>query len=271
MILLKEINEDNDDFVMSIERYSCSVVSIIGWGRRIKLKTDPIVERALAMMHQAAQIFVPGDYWVETIPELRFLPSWIYAFPTQVRTGRQMMAKYWYALTKEGAENSPGECFSSYLLKNAGDVLSLEEVGGLTGNLIGGGVDTTTSTMLSFILACVAFPEAFVEVRKELDRVVGQDRLPDWSDEAQMPSCRAMIREVLRWRSVAVLGGIPHAPTRDDEYRGYFIPAGTSIMVRSRLYPHFLIRLGQHLGNSPTPKGVSRARCVPSRSLSRRE
>jgi len=56
-------------------------------------------------------------------------------------------------------------------------LLSKEEIGGLTSSLIGGGVDTTTSTMLSFILACVAFPEAIKPAREEIDRVVGEERV----------------------------------------------------------------------------------------------
>src|SRR5271170_5645460 len=97
------------------------------------------------------------------------------------------------------------------------------------------GVDTTTSTMLSFILAAVAFPEAIKMAQEEIDKVVGHDRSPDWGDETQLKYCKALIKEVLRWRSVAILGGLPHAPTRDDMYRGYLIPAHTSIMVFTRL------------------------------------
>jgi hypothetical protein len=50
-ILLSELMQQPDDFLMSVERYLCSVVSIVGWGRRIKRKDDPIVERALNIMH----------------------------------------------------------------------------------------------------------------------------------------------------------------------------------------------------------------------------
>jgi len=67
-------------------------------------------------------------------------------------------AGYWYALTRESAETSTETCFSKVLFNDGSDVLSKEEIGGLTSALIGGGVDTTTSTMLSFILACIAFP-----------------------------------------------------------------------------------------------------------------
>lgn len=236
---------------MAIERYSCSVVSIIGWGRRISKKDDPIVERALAVMHQAAQIFVPGDYWMETLPILQKLPGWLYALPSRLREGKLAMAGYWYALTKEGSESQESN-FSKVLVKDG--ILTKEQIGGLTSSLIGGGVDTTTSTMLSFILACIAFPDAIKPGRDEIDKVVGSERVPDWNDENDLPYCRAMIKEVLRWRSVAILGGLPHAPIKDDSYRGYYIPEGTSIMVFTQ---KAFLMTGQHLGNSPPPARVS--------------
>jgi cytochrome P450 len=98
-------------------------------------------------------------------------------------------------------------------------------------NKVGGGVDTTTSTMLSFILAAVAFPEAMKPAKDEIDKYVGSRRSPDFTDEPNLVYCKTLIKETLRWRSVAILGGLPHAPTKDDVYRGYLIPANTSIMV----------------------------------------
>jgi len=215
---------------MAIERYSCSVVSIIGWGRRISSKTDPIVERALEFMIQVAQIFVPGDYWMETIPLLQKLPPWIYMLPTALKGAGQAMNKYWYALSQEGASTSKEMCFSKYVLQHEKD-LRPEEIAQLTANLIGGGVDTTTSTMLSFILASIAFPEAIKPAQEEIDRVVGNERSPDWRDEDKLVYCKALVKEVLRWRSVAILGGLPHAPIQDDVYRGYSIPKDTSVIV----------------------------------------
>jgi len=266
-ILLSELMQQPDDFVMSVERYSCSVVSIVGWGRRIKRKDDPIVERALNIMHVTAQIFVPGDYWMETIPLLQRLPSWLYALPTVLRKGRQGMMTYWYALSKEGAENRDRDSFSKALFEDkAGGLLPLE-IGSLTSNLIGGGIDTTTSTMLSFILACIAFPDTLKKAQDELDKVVGRNRLPDWQDENNLPYCRAMIKEVLRWRSVAILGGLPHAPVKGDVYAGFLIPEGTSIMVPS--FTAVLKFTGKYLGNSPASSRISASRSVQSRTLSR--
>jgi cytochrome P450 len=228
-LLTRDLIEDPKDFVMAIERYSCSVVSIIGWGRRIERKDDYVVEQACAMMNQAVDIQVPGAYWAETIPELAWLPPWIYALPTILRMGGNASRKYFYSLTSEGAA-AKAPNFAKYLIEAQKEMgLSDGDVAAMTANLIGGGVDTTSSTMITFILACCAFPEAQRKAQEEIDRVIGRDRSPTLDDEPNLPYCAAMLKETFRWRSVTILGGLPHAPIKDDEYRGYHFPAGINI------------------------------------------
>lgn len=65
--------------------------------------------------------------------------------------------------------------------------------------------------------------------RGNRQNLVGHERLPDWPDMENLPYCQALFKETLRWRSATILGGIPHAPTKDDYYRGYLIPAGTYV------------------------------------------
>jgi cytochrome P450 len=228
-ILTLDLLNDPNDYVMAIERYSTSVVSIIGWGRRIERKNDYVVQQACALMDMSVNIQIPGAYWAETIPELRSLPSWVYPLPKMMWDSGVMMKKYFYALTAEGAA-AKAPNFSKYLLQAQKEHgLTNEDIAGLTANLIGGGVDTTSSTMISCILGCVAFPEAQRRAQEEIDSVVGRDRSPTLDDEAKLPYCAALLKETFRWRTVAILGGLPHAPTKDDEYRGYHIPAGTNI------------------------------------------
>lgn len=71
--------------------------------------------------------------------------------------------------------------------------------------------------MISFILAMCVFKDKQKKAQEELDRVVGRDRSPDWSDEASLPYVNALANEVLRWRTVTILGGIPHAPIQVEE------------------------------------------------------
>lgn len=54
---------------------------------------------------------------------------------------------------------------------------------------------------------------------EELDRVVGPHRSPTFEDEKDLVYVKALVKEVLRWRSVAILGGQPHAPIRDEIYK----------------------------------------------------
>jgi len=104
--------------------------------------------------------------------------------------------------------------------------LPREEFSALTGNLFGAGSDTSSSTLITFVLACCAFPEPMRKAQAELDGVVGPSRSPGWDDQPGLPYVNAFVKEVLRWRSVAIIGGQPHSPTQDDSYRGWLIPAG---------------------------------------------
>jgi len=60
-----------DDYVAHFERYAASVVSIIGFGRRISSNTDPIISEVIAIMQKAAELNVPGKTFpmlLETFP-----------------------------------------------------------------------------------------------------------------------------------------------------------------------------------------------------------
>lgn len=75
------------------------------------------------------------------------------------------------------------------------------------------------------------YPEVQRKAQEELDCVVGRGRMPDFSDEDNLPYVRAICAELTRWRTVAPLG-VPHALiVADDEYRGMFIPKGTTVIA----------------------------------------
>ncbi|KAH7109741.1 cytochrome P450, partial [Dactylonectria estremocensis] len=111
------------------------------------------------------------------------------------------------------------------------------------GFIYGGGAGTTSSVMQSFCLAMCHYPKWQSQLQKEVDEVVGPNRIPTFEDMPNLPTVRAIIKETLRWRPV-VPGGIPHQLSQDDEYQGYHIPKGSVIhanqyaMVREEaLYP----------------------------------
>ncbi|EME85507.1 uncharacterized protein MYCFIDRAFT_40760 [Pseudocercospora fijiensis CIRAD86] len=230
-ILLEDLLTRPDNYVPAIERYSCSIVSIVGWGRRIKDTNDPVAQRALESM-EVVNAVIPGQAMMEMMPWLLELPSWINPLPKLICAVGDRLNTFWQEMTEEAAATSEDEdLFSKRLIKerDAGTI-NARELGNLVSNLIGGGVDTTSSSMISFILAMCVFPEVQKKAQEELDRVVGRSRIPDWGDEDSLPYITATATETLRWRTVTTLGGIPHAPTQDDEYRGYHIPKDTWIV-----------------------------------------
>lgn len=105
--------------------------------------------------------------------------------------------------------------------------LPIAELSALTGNLFGAGADTSSSTLVTFVLACCAFPEPMKKAQAEIDRVVGPTRSPHWDDSPNLPYVNAFVKEVFRWRSVAIIGGQPHSPTEDDIWKGFLIPRGS--------------------------------------------
>ena len=75
-------------------------------------------------------------------------------------------------------------------------------------------------------------PEVLRKAHAELDAVVGPHRLPDFGDRDSLPYINAIIKESLRWHSALPIG-LPHANVTDDEFRGYFIPAGTILIANT--------------------------------------
>ena len=54
------------------------------------------------------------------------------------------------------------------------------------------------------------YPEVQAKAQVELDRIVGQRRLPEFDDLANLVYVRAVIMETLRWMPVTPLG-FPHS------------------------------------------------------------
>lgn len=125
---------------------------------------------------------------------------------------------FYYALADEAAKKeNHGNCYAKKIFDEAPKYgLNELEIASLNGNLFGAGSDTSSSTLVTFVLACCAFPEALPKAWEELDRVVGAYRSPGLDDD--LPYVRAFTKEVFRWRSVAIIGGQPHAPIQDDVY-----------------------------------------------------
>ena len=72
-------------------------------------------------------------------------------------------------------------------------------------------------------------PHVVKKAQEELDRVVGKERLPGFSDRDNLPYISALLKELLRWACPTPVG-MPKQAMEDDVYKGYRIPAGATII-----------------------------------------
>jgi cytochrome P450 len=228
-----------EDFVAHFERWAASVVSTIGFGRRIPTTTDPIVTEVIAFMQAQAHVAVIAKDFprlMESFPWLARFPNWVAPWKGNLggkssssRDSRPFHERhgFFYALAEEASE-CEGESYCKFLFREAPKYnLQPSELASLAANLLGAGADTSSSTLLTAVMAMRVFPEVMKPAWEELDRVVGRDRSPEPGDD--LPYMRAFVKEVCRWRAVAIVGGTAHAPTQDDTWNGYQIAKGTWI------------------------------------------
>ena len=89
--------------------------------------------------------------------------------------------------------------------------------------------------MQAFFLAMAMYPDVQRKAQEELDRVVGEGRLPSFEDRGSLPYLNALVRELLRWHIVLPMG-MPHRAIADDVYNGYHIPAKSTVLVNLWYY-----------------------------------
>ncbi|KAF5381630.1 hypothetical protein D9615_005548 [Tricholomella constricta] len=240
--LLRRILDSPDDLIDHLRHNAASVIMNVTYGIKVAPKGDrfiTIAEKALAGMAEAAN---PGAFLVDFLPFLKHIPEWVPG------AGFQRKAREWkeavYEMRDAPFETAmqainAGRASASFVSNLMGDLESAESkdspekdvelVKACAGMSYAAGTESTLSALSSFVLAIVCHPEVQAKGQEELDRVIGYTRLPDFSDRESLPYITAIVKELLRWSPVAPLG-LPHMATNNDEYNGFFIPAGTTIV-----------------------------------------
>ena len=235
---------DPEGWEKQIERFTSSVVFCVAYGHRIdSLKAQVIADR-FRFMHFMASLNVPGKYLAETFPVFSKVPSTLMPWKKEVQVmgakegqaNLALLSMVKQEIAKAQAQGTP-EAVPDSLCKlllemreNEPVPLSETHFSYVPASLFGAGSDTTASTLCSAFLGLITHPQVLKAAQAELDSVVGPDRTPTFADEQNLPYLRALCKETLRWRPVAVLGGTPHASTETDRYEGWTIPAGSTIL-----------------------------------------
>ncbi|KIX09901.1 uncharacterized protein Z518_00982 [Rhinocladiella mackenziei CBS 650.93] len=276
--LCYQLSQRPEGFDALLNRFTASIVFTIAYGHRIDSLESPIVRQRMKIMHWNAALNVPGRYLVESFPIMKHIPDMFAPWKREIKSwGREEQEANAQLLNyvredienakKPGAPPVPNSLAKQLLENRAADpgafaMLRERDFASLPASVFGAGADTTASTLSSALLAITTNQETLDAAHAELDAVIGPDRLPTYADEASLPYIRALCKEALRWRPVAVLGGTPHASTEADVYQGYYIPKGTNILGNS-----WAINLHEEYYPNPDHFNPLRFLDVPPQSL----
>ncbi|ETI21637.1 hypothetical protein G647_07984 [Cladophialophora carrionii CBS 160.54] len=231
---LYDILNDPDNFLDHVKRYTSSVIMYSIYGRRVLNLDDPV----LKAIYQETSVFgkvVGSRFLVDQYPILAKLPKSLQWWRRKYEPCHQFEANLWMGLWKDLKKRLDAGvrtgCFAEKFMEEDYLAMGISELQAayVAGSMIEAGSDTTQLSMNSLILGLVAFPEVVTKAHKELDAVVG-DRMPQFADIPNLPYIRAMVKEVLRWRSVSN-DHIRHDTTGDVVYKDYFIPAGSTVVI----------------------------------------
>ncbi|KAF8811261.1 cytochrome P450 [Phlegmacium glaucopus] len=244
--LLRRLLQTPDDLVYHLRHNAAAVIMGISYGITIAPKDDHHIAVAEIAMDGMGKAASPGAFFVDFIPILYtswgFTSEWVpgASFQRKAREWRKAVMEMkdapFATAVKNFKEGKAEPSFVANLLSELETKQTINDEVEIIKNCAGmayaAGAESTVSTLATFVLAIVTHPEVQVKAQKELDSVVGRDRLPEFSDRQSLPYINAILKEVLRWNPVAPLG-LPHMATHHDEINGYFIPAGTMIVGNS--------------------------------------
>ncbi|TCD66266.1 hypothetical protein EIP91_001595 [Steccherinum ochraceum] len=220
-----------------------SIIALIVYGKQLTGIDDEFITTAQIAFEGGGLTTLPGAYWLNYMPFIRYIPSWIPG-----NASMKLVEKYrpyvvdlvdvpWVEVKTALANGTARSSVATALLeenriKYSGskdeseyDIIARNVVG----LAYGAGSDTTSSSCQSFLLAMAMFPGVQTKAQGEIAKVVDADRLPEYEDLEKIPYMKALVMETMRWMPPTPFA-IPHALTADDVYDGYHIPKGTMVV-----------------------------------------
>ncbi|KAJ6517253.1 cytochrome P450 [Mycena vitilis] len=223
----------------ALYRASGAIVLRVAYGYDLAEGNDPFLELFDRRAVVAAQATQPTASLVDLLPFLRYWPAWLPGghFHTVAKSWGKILqdsvdVPHAYVKSRMASENAQ-HSFTSALLHERPDEEYL--IKWAASAITSGGSTTTSSQLEAFFLAMSLYPEVQAEAQRELDKVVGTDRLPDISDRPHLPYVNALCKEILRWHNAAPMG-IPHRTREDSIYEreghpSLFIPKNSLIIA----------------------------------------
>ncbi|KIJ14344.1 hypothetical protein PAXINDRAFT_12993 [Paxillus involutus ATCC 200175] len=240
-ILLENLLDAPEDFIDHLRTFTISILMATTYGYDAAPRNDRFVAPLDEVISTAVRMTPEQGALPNPLPQLCHLPSW---FPGAELQRLALRCREQIVEVRHAPFQFVKDCLLNYIENRSmvAELLQQEATGdqdrgsyeqdvkdcATSGFLVGS--DAMHSTLVTFVMAMVLHPDVQDRAHAELDRVVGQDRLPTFSDRASMPYIDAILREISRWCPPSPLA-VPHMAARDDFFEGHRIPKGSLVIM----------------------------------------
>uniref|UniRef100_A0A8C5WQ89 Cytochrome P450 2G1 n=1 Tax=Laticauda laticaudata TaxID=8630 RepID=A0A8C5WQ89_LATLA len=236
--LLEEFQRTREKPFNPIFLLSCSVSNIICsivFGNRFDYKDEEFLALMKMMNDSFRQISNSWSQFYDIYANLlRFFPGPHTKIYDILEDMRVFIAKRVEKNKETLDPNAPRDYIDCFLIQmekekgNPSTEFNLNNLVLTTLNLFFAGTETVSSTLRYGLLFLMKYPEVEEKVHKEIEQVIGPNRLPATEDRLKMPYTDAVVHEIQRVTDIVPMG-VPHTVIRDTQFRGYLLPKGTDV------------------------------------------
>ncbi|KAJ6063648.1 cytochrome P450 [Penicillium canescens] len=220
----------SNDPLAEFERYAASFAFALTFGERHIHNQVPAALRTRELLDCFVRELNLINLLVDVVPILQRLPE---RFSRWRRVGNWYHQRLVRTVTQQhmnlALESGSWNLVRELVGKKEMNDLSWEQLCYIVDELDVGTHITTVIALSIFVMICLQHPDAVSRAQRDLDSVVGPNRLPEFDDIENLPYMHAFINDMLRWQPVTPFGA-PHGLTTDDEYMGYRIPKDAIIL-----------------------------------------
>jgi cytochrome P450 len=219
-----------------LRRYTLFVMMTPSFSHRVSSLHDPMVQTVFSIMEDISRVAQPGQYLVDSFPILRRLPyflrTWEHAMARRVTWQWVFLDDLLRRCDTQLQRHVPNTGLLRSLLEQrqglseaerADKFLDDRSIAYQAMTLMEAGADTTAVTAVKFLLAMLLHPDVMRRGQAAIDAVVPASRLPGFAHLPAMPYVNQIVKEVMRWRPVIIMG-VLHANTAFNQLEGYYIP-----------------------------------------------
>ena len=254
--LLKEIEDTNErQFVPKKLMMTTTIRVITNWLFCQKYESDdPVLKELMDFDEDMLKLNCQCGYY-QVLPFLKYFPTDFMKTFTAVRA--KIDNFFWSNLKHHETTYKNGvvrdimdALIDSYKKEKTKhphkDIGTIDDLRFLVVDAFLGASDTTSSILSWFLLYMIHYQDVQEEIFKELNEIVGRDKLPCLQDIENLPYLRATVCEVMRHSAFAPLSA-PHKAIRDSVIEGYHVPKDTILFLN-----HWRIHYDSREWDEPT-------------------